>query len=137
MLEDIIVLTTNKINQAGKTIEEMIGNPKRFMSRGAPISVNQDGNIYTVEIDLPSFTKDEISVSAKGTFLTVEAQKKEEDFTNGYTERSTSIRRSVNLGGIISEDKITAVLKDGILKVIAPTVPEEDPSIKKIEIVEG
>ncbi|MBP5407587.1 MAG: Hsp20 family protein [Bacilli bacterium] len=78
---------------------------------------NDDG--YTLEIEVPGFKKEEISIEFEKDSLIVSAKKNEHDDTK-YTHRErylTSEYRTYYLGDNIDEDKINASLNDGILTI--------------------
>ena len=96
----------------------------------------KDGN-YNIEIDIPGFDKENIKVECENGYLTISAQKNEEENDEGKNyirreRRSGSFSRSFYVGDIDSE-KIDAEFKKGTLKVVVPKLKEET-SKKQIEI---
>ena len=96
----------------------------------------KDGN-YNIEIDIPGFDKENIKVECENGYLTISAQKNEEENDEGKNyirreRRSGSFSRSFYVGDIDS-DKIDAEFKKGTLKVVVPKL-EEETSKKQIEI---
>jgi len=92
---------------------------------------------YVFKIDLPGFTKEQISIDVNNNMLTVKGERKQEDeITNencyrlerayGQFQRSFTVPRNVDTG------KIEAVLTDGVLKVSLPKT--EEAKIKAIPI---
>ena len=91
---------------------------------------------YEVDIDLPGFKKDEISVELKDGYLTVSAakglDKDEEDRKGRYIRQERyagACSRSFYVGDQITEKDISAKFEDGILKIhlpkAAPQLPEQ------------
>jgi HSP20 family protein len=80
---------------------------------------------FSLKVNAPGFTKEQISVDVDGNTLIVRGsateQKEEEGETWIRRERSdASFSRSVLLGPTIDPSKIKASLKDGVLHVKVP-----------------
>ena len=98
----------------------------------------KDGD-YHIEMDIPGFNKDEISVETKDGYLTIKDEKKnevnEEDKEKNYIRRERTYgkyERSFYLGDL-DEDKIDASFENGMLKLVVPKKEEVDTK-KVIEI---
>lgn len=98
----------------------------------------KDGN-YHIEMDVPGFKKEDISIEASDGYLTIKAEKNsennEEDENKNYIRRERSYgayERSFYLGDL-DQDKVEAEFKDGILKISVPK-KEEVNNKKMIEI---
>lgn len=107
------------------------------LSYGTHIDVNQEGNDYFVEIDLPGYRKDEIFVDFNQDVLTVKASHKEEEESENKkyyyrTRKCSEFMRQIRFSNIDSE-KIDAEFKDGVLKVKLP-LKEHQEVINKIEV---
>ena len=104
---------------------------------------DKDGN-YELDIDLPGFKKDEISLTLDNGYLVVGACKmlnEEEKDDKGKLLRqerySGSRQRSFYVGEYVTGEEIKARFEDGVLKLCvpkkdAPKVPE-----KKTIMIEG
>ena len=99
----------------------------------------KDGN-YHIEMDIPGFKKEDISIEVEDGYLTIEAEKNNEDKTEDDSknyirrERSyNSYKRSFYLGDL-DQDNIKAEFNDGMLEVIVPK-KEKTTDKKKIEII--
>lgn len=91
---------------------------------------------YTLEIDLPGYSKDDIKLDFENGYLTVSASQstKEEDKKNYIRrERSVSASRSYYIGDV-DESSIKAKFDSGVLSVIIPKQEEEKPAKKNITI---
>ena len=83
---------------------------------------------YELEMDLPGFTKDEITAELKDGYLTVSATKgldkdEQEKETGKYIRRERyagACQRSFYVGEDITEQDIKAEFKHGILKLFVP-----------------
>ena len=97
----------------------------------------EDGN-YLMEIDVPGFKKEEISVSLEDGYLKVVAKKEE---TNESQEKNY-IRRERHFGscarsfyvGDLAEDEIVAKFEDGILHLTFPKESKKEEVKKQIII---
>ena len=90
---------------------------------------------YELDIDLPGFKKDEITVELKDGYLTVSAakglDKDEEDKKGKYIRKERyagALSRTFYLGEEIQEEEIKAKFENGILSV---SIPKEEE--KKVE----
>ena len=100
--------------------------------------IKTNENSYTLTIDVPGFSKDEITISMEDGYLTVNASKKEENNTEekNYVRHerfSGSYSRSFYVGEIV-EEKIDAKLENGVLTILITKEVEELPTKKYIEI---
>lgn len=94
---------------------------------------------YHIEMDIPGFSKEDISVETKDGYLTITAIKNdevnEEDANKNYIRRERSYgkyERSFYLGDL-DQDKIDAEFSNGVLKITVPKRVEVDNK-KVIEI---
>ena len=106
--------------------------------------IHEHDDQYELDIDLPGFKKDEISISLENGYLVVGAAKglnedeKDDKGTLIRQERySGSMQRSFYIGENFDENDIKAKYEDGVLKLNfpkekAPVVPE-----KKTIMIEG
>ena len=103
--------------------------------------VRETGNGYEMDIDLPGFKKDEISVDLKDGYLTIRAakglDKDEKDKKGRYIRQERyagACSRSFYVGDVESKD-ISAKYEDGILKLTLPKVEKKElPSSSSISI---
>lgn len=101
--------------------------------------IYEKGGDYHIEMDIPGFKKDEISVEIKDGYLKITAEKNSEN--NEQDEEKNYIRRERTYGkyersfylGDLDEDKINASFENGILKIVVPKKEEKDTK-KVIEI---
>ena len=101
---------------------------------------------YELEMDLPGFTKDEITAELKDGYLTISASKgldkdEQEKETGMYIRRERyagACQRSFYVAEDITEQDIKAEFKHGILKLFVPK-KEAAPKVenKKYVAIEG
>lgn len=89
----------------------------------------KEGN-YHIEMDLPGFKKEDISIEAKDGYLTIKATKsneaEESDEERNYVRRERSYgsyERTFSLGDL-DQEKIDASFSDGTLKIVVPKKEE-------------
>ena len=93
--------------------------------------VKETGDHYEVDIDLPGFQKDEISVELQNGYLTIQAAKgldrDQKDQEGRYIRQerySGQCSRSFYVGDVKPEE-VHAKYEDGILKLSVPKVEEQ------------
>ena len=101
---------------------------------------------YELEMDLPGFTKDEVSVSLEDGTLTVSAAKgldqdKQKKETGKYIRKERyagACERSFYVGEDVTETDVKGEFKHGILKLFIPK-KEAKPAVeeKKYIAIEG
>ena len=101
---------------------------------------------YELEMDLPGFTKEEVTAELKDGYLTISAAKgldkdEQEKETGKYIRRERyagACQRSFYVGEDITEQDIKAEFKHGILKLFVPK-KEAQPKVenKKYVAIEG
>ena len=103
-------------------------------------------NGYEFEIDLPGFTKDEVTAELKDGYLTITASKgvdkdEQEKDTGKYIRKERyagACERSFYVGEDVTEEDIKAQFQHGILKLFVPK-KEAQPKVenKKYVAIEG
>ena len=106
--------------------------------------VHEHEDKYEVDIDLPGFKKDEITLDLEKGYLTVMAAKgldKDEKDKKGKLIRQEryagSMQRTFFVGENLTEEDVKAKFEDGVLKLIIPK--KEAPKLpeKKTIMIEG
>ena len=95
-------------------------------------------NGYEFEIDLPGFTKDEVTAELKDGYLTITASKgvdkdEQEKDTGKYIRKERyagACERSFYVGEDVTEEDIKAQFQHGILKLFAPK-KEAKPAVEQ------
>ena len=92
--------------------------------------VRETGNSYELDIDLPGFKKDEITIQLDNGYLSISASKgldkNEENKDGKYIRRERyagSMNRTFYVGSQLTQQDIQAKFEDGILKI---SVPKKD-----------
>ena len=104
---------------------------------------DKDGN-YELDIELPGFKKDEISLTLDNGYLVIGAVKEtneEEKDDKGTVLRkerySGAMQRSFYVGESIDENDVKAKFEDGILSLSFPKEKEPELPEKKTIMIEG
>ena len=99
---------------------------------------------YELDVDLPGFKKDEISVELDDGYLTISAakglDKDEQDKKGKYIRRERyagAMQRSFYVGDAVTEEDIKAKFEDGILKLSIPKKDAKAVETKKSIAIEG
>ena len=99
---------------------------------------------YEVDIDLPGFKKDEISIELEIVYLTVSAakgiDKDEEDKKGKYIRKERyagAMQRSFYVGENLTDEDIKAKYENGILRLSVPKKPAKAVEAKKTIAIEG
>lgn len=98
--------------------------------------VKEKENSYELEIEMPGYNKEDISVDFEKGYLTVSAkkdEKQEEGKKYISRERHQVCRRSYYVGEI-DENGITAKYENGVLSVALPKRVEAQPKTKRISV---
>lgn len=109
-------------------------NSENFGSLPLKTDIRELDDKYVMEIDLPGFDKNNISLSLKDGYLTVTAKvsrsiKPEGEKKHGFVHRerfSGSVTRSYYIGDIHQED-IAASYHDGVLTIDLPKPQQKRP----------
>ena len=99
-----------------------------------------DDTAYSISMELPGVSEDDIELSINNGSLIVRGEKKTESEKKGdtwyFSERQYgAFSRTFQLPEDADEGKTSATMKDGVLKITVPRVaPEEKSTTQKIPI---
>ena len=106
--------------------------------------VREHDDQYEVDIDLPGFKKEEITLGLENGYLTVSAAKgldKDEKTEKGKLIRQEryagAMQRSFWVGEDLTEEDIKAKFEDGVLKLLVPKKEAKKVPEKKTILIEG
>ena len=113
-------------------------------AREMKTDVHEHEDHYEVDIDLPGFKKEEITLSLENGYLTVNAAKgldKEETTKKGKVIRQEryagTMQRSFYVGDALTEEDITARFENGVLSLNVPKREAKRMPEKKVIMIEG
>ena len=106
--------------------------------------VHEHEDHYEVDIDLPGFKKEDITLELQNGYLTVTASKgldKDETTKKGKVIRQErwagTMQRSFYVGDALTENDIGAKLEHGVLSLNIPKKEEKKLPEKKVIMIEG
>ncbi len=116
----------------------------RHADRLMKTDVHEHEDHYEVDMDIPGFKKDEITLELKDGYLTVSAAKgldKEKENKKGKVLRkerySGAMQRSFYVGENLTEEDIKASFKHGVLSMTIPKKEEAKKPERKTIMIEG
>ena len=99
---------------------------------------------YELDIDLPGFKKDEITIDLDNGYLTISAakglDKDEQDKKGKYIRKERyagAVQRSFYVGDAVTEEDVKAKFEDGILRLSIPKKDAKAVEAKKTIAIEG
>ncbi len=106
--------------------------------RSFQTDVRDNGNSYTLEAELPGFSREDIAIDIDGDQLTIQAHHKSdsEKNTGSYLRRERyygSYSRSFDISEIES-DQISAAYENGVLRLELPKKSAVVPKSRRLEI---
>lgn len=103
----------------------------------APVNVLEKEDQFLVEMSIPGFSKEEVSIEVDKDLLTIssEVTSKIEETVKQFNRREftkQSFKRSFNLPETVNHDKIDATYENGILTISLPKKDEALPQPKRM-----
>ncbi len=116
----------------------------RHADRLMKTDVHEHEDHYEVDIDLPGFAKDEITIELNNGYLTVSAAKgldKDQNDKKGKLIRQEryagAMQRSFYVGEELTEEDVKASFKHGVLSLCLPKKEAKAVPEKKTIMIEG
>lgn len=106
--------------------DEMFEDP--FFSKSSKLmktDIKENENDYTIEVDLPGYSKEDIQITVDDGYLTVSANtsKEDDDTSSKYVKRERyygECSRSFYVGNDVETEDVKASFRNGILKLEVP-----------------
>jgi len=141
LFDDLMDFSFPTFRDFGDVDRKLYGkNAARLMKT----DVHEHDDQYEIDIDLPGFKKNEITLTLEKGTLTVAASKgldKDEKNKKGRVIRQEryagSMQRSFFIGQNVTEDEIKAKYEDGVLKLLVPKKEAAKIPEKKTITIEG
>ncbi len=124
-----------------KNMEKKLYGHRAKNVMNTDVKETEDG--YELEMDLPGFKKEEVTVEFENGYITIRATKnldKDEESKGKYIRRerySGSCERSFYVGEALTQDDIKASFKHGILRLDIPKKEEKKVERNKYISIEG
>ena len=121
----------NEINRIFE--DDWFGGESLLDRRLSPtLDIEDSDNEVLVTAELPGVDIKDVDVSVSGNILTLKGEKKDEheEKNGGYFHReswSGSFQRSITLPDAIDPDKVSAEMKNGVLRITLPKRDEVKP----------
>ena len=118
----------------GNNIADFTGSD--YLAKSPSVNIIETDNSYDLELSVPGFNKENISINVENDVLTIKGETKTEKEENkkSYTRHEfsySSFTRSFNLNDQVRGDKIGADYKDGILTITIPKKEEAKKSLAR------
>jgi HSP20 family protein len=102
-----------------------------------PVDLTEGDEAFTLKVELPGFSKDDVQVEIKDNRLTLKGERKREtevqEAQYHRAERAYgSFQRSIRLPVAVDADKAEAIFKDGLLKLTLPKADAAKPKLIRI-----
>ena len=141
IFDDLMDFTFPMMRDLGDVDKKLYGKHAAHVMR---TDVHEHDQGYEVDIDLPGFKKDEITLDLENGYLTITAAKgvdKDEEDKKGRLIRreryAGSMQRSFYVGSGLTEEDIKAKFEDGVLKLSVPKAEAKKLPEKKTIMIEG
>lgn len=112
----------------------------RMVGRVFPkVDISETDSYIEVVADVPGVDADKIKVDIRNGVVTISGEEEYKEEKEGkkyfrYERRYGSFSRSVALPKLVDEERGTAEIKDGVLKITFPKSPEELRKSIKVEV---
>jgi HSP20 family protein len=110
-------------------INSLFGTIASDATRSIPVSVNEDKDNLQITAELPGVQRADVNVEIVDEVLSLRATRKQ---AGAEGEQTVSFARELDLPYPVQADKVSAELKDGVLRLTLPKVEAVKP--RKIEI---
>ena len=121
-----------------------VERPLYGKTAGMRTDVHERDDHYEIDIDLPGFRKDQISLELEKGYLTVKAVQdsdRQETDRQGRVIRQEryagSMQRSFFVGEQITEEDVTAKFENGVLSLTVPKEEARKLPEKKVILIDG
>lgn len=140
-----------EFTRPGDTVERLQKEMNRlfsdFMGRGIPavrgtvfppVNLSEDGESLYLRTELPGMKPEDIEISVEGETLTLRGERKlaEAGESVNYHRRereSGRFRRIIALPTRVNADEVSAVFRNGVLKIALPKAPDLRPKQVKVK----
>jgi len=130
--------TNQLMNQLFRETQDSFKNAvERENSFRPGTNVMEEEDYYLIEMAIPGFSKEEVSVKVEDGYIKISGQKTSDKTDKKFLRREfgfSKLERSFKLADTVNQKNISAEVKDGILNVILPKIEKEEPQVQNIEI---
>ena len=126
-------------------VDQLFNETKGFINENGSVYSNsrqkvnvlERENEFILELAIPGFSKEEVTLKVEKDLLKVMAAKGKKAEEQKYHRQEfvvSDFEKSFKLSGKIDQELIEAKVEDGVLRVNLPLKKEEKPMVKKIQI---
>jgi HSP20 family protein len=130
--------TNQLMNQLFRETQDSFKNAvQREFNSSPATNVIEDDERYLLEMSIPGFSKEDVSVKVENALIKISAEKKSEHTTQKYLRQEFGVlkfERSFKLADSINQQAISAEVKNGVLKISLPKIEKKEPEIKYVEV---
>jgi HSP20 family protein len=117
--------------QLRRELDRLFGDFERQVTHSSPVSFEDEGASFVLRADVPGLTEKDFDISVAGNSVTLRGERKVE-VPEGHSvhrrERSAvRFAKSFELPARVDADKVTAVLKNGVLTLTLPKAADAQP----------
>ena len=141
IFDDLFDLSFPMMRDMGEVDKKLYGKHAAHVMK---TDVREHDEGYEVDIDLPGFKKDEITLNLEDGYLTITAAKgldEDEKDKKGKLIRQErfmgTMQRSFYVGKNLTDEDIKAKFEDGVLKLTVPKKEEKKLPERKTIMIEG
>ncbi len=103
------------------------------------LETSEDEKQVKISAEVPGIDESQLDVTVNGDMVTIKGQKEDSIQPQGKSKRATerrygSFERTVKLPYQVDSEKAEATLKNGVLTVVAPKLPNQSADGRKISI---
>lgn len=141
IFDDLFDLSFPMMRDMGEVDKKLYGKHAAHVMK---TDVREHDEGYEVDIDLPGFKKDEITLNLEDGYLTITAAKgldEDDKDKKGKLIRQErymgTMQRSFYVGKNLTDEDIKAKFEDGVLKLTVPKKEEKKLPERKTIMIEG
>lgn len=127
------------VNTVFKPMVRVHRSPNHLHSNGVShhhvaVNILEKQDRFIIELAVPGFEKEEITITLDQNRLVVKGQKKEQTSDNYLRKewKMSTFEKSFNLGENVAGDKSEALTQNGVLSIIVPKVEKQAPVSVKV-----
>ncbi|MDQ2178511.1 Hsp20/alpha crystallin family protein [Marinifilum sp. D714] len=130
--------TNQLMNQLFKETQDSFKSAVERESGFRPATnVIEEEDYYLIEVAIPGFAKEDVSIKVENGSIKISAEKKETKEDKKYLRREFGVykfERSFKLADTINQQNISAEVVNGMLNIVLPKIEENKPEVHNIEI---
>jgi HSP20 family protein len=130
-----MLMRTDPFRDFDRLAQQLLGTGTTSRPAIMPMDAWREGDVFTVELDMPGVAPDTLDIDVERNVLTVKAERpsRSGDWELLAAERPKGLfSRQLVLGDNLDLDRVEAAYRDGVLRLRIPVAEKARP--RKIEI---